>query len=84
VAFPERLSDAALVNAIGTATEAKTQALFDAGIEGTGTATDALCVLCPPGGKAHAYGGPRSLWGGRLARVVYRAVRSGCQSEGPS
>jgi adenosylcobinamide amidohydrolase len=84
VAFPERLSDAALVNAIGTATEAKTQALWDAGIEGTGTATDALCVLCPPGGDAHAYGGPRSLWGGRLARVVYRAVRAGCQSVEPS
>ena len=84
VAFPERLSDAALVNAVGTATEAKAQALWDAGIEGTGTATDALCVLCPPGGDAHAYGGPRSQWGGRLARVVYRAVRAGCQSVEPS
>jgi len=84
VALPERLSDAALVNAIGTATEAKTQALWDAGIDGTGTATDALCVLCPPHGDAHAYGGPRSLWGGRLARVVYRAVRAGCQSVEPS
>jgi adenosylcobinamide amidohydrolase len=84
VALPERLSDAALVNAIGTATEAKTQALWDAGIDGTGTATDALCVLCPSAGDAHAYGGPRSLWGGRVARVVYRAVRAGCQSVEPS
>jgi adenosylcobinamide amidohydrolase len=84
VALPERLSDAALVNAIGTATEAKAQALWDAGIEGTGTATDALCVLCPPTGDVHAYGGPRSLWGGRLARVVYRAVRAGCPPAGPS
>jgi adenosylcobinamide hydrolase len=84
VALPERLSDAALVNAIGTATEAKTQALWDAGIDGTGTATDALCVLCPTGGDTHAYGGPRSLWGGRLARVVYRAVRAGCPSVDPS
>jgi adenosylcobinamide hydrolase len=84
VALPERLSDAALVNAIGTATEAKTQALWDAGIDGTGTATDAVCVLCPPAGDAHAYGGPRSLWGGRLARVVYRAVRAGCPSVEPS
>ena len=84
VALPERLSDAALVNAIGTATEAKTQALWDAGVDGTGTATDALCVLCPIDGHAHAYGGPRSLWGGRLARVVYRAVRAGCRSMGPS
>jgi adenosylcobinamide hydrolase len=84
VALPERLSDAALVNAIGTATEAKTQALWDAGIDGTGTATDALCVLCPSAGEAHAYGGPRSLWGARVARVVYRAVRAGCQSVEPS
>jgi adenosylcobinamide hydrolase len=84
VALPERLSDAALVNAIGTATEAKAQALWDAGIDGTGTATDALCLLCPPHGDAHAYGGPRSLWGGRLARVVYRAVRAGCRSVPPS
>jgi adenosylcobinamide hydrolase len=84
VALPERLSDAALVNAIGTATEAKTQALWDAGIDGTGTATDALCVLCPSAGDAHAYGGPRSLWGGRLARVIYRAVRAGCHSVEPS
>jgi adenosylcobinamide amidohydrolase len=83
VALPERLTDAALVNAIGTATEAKTQALWDAGIEGTGTATDALCLLCPPSGDAHAYGGPRSLWGGRLARVVYRAVRAGCRPVEP-
>ena len=52
--------------------------------DGTGTATDALCVLCPSGGDAHAYGGPRSLWGGPLARVVYRAVRAGCQSVEPS
>jgi adenosylcobinamide hydrolase len=84
VALPERLSDAALVNSISTATEAKTQALRDAGIDGTGTATDALCILCPPGGDAHPYGGPRSLWGARLARVVYRAVRAGCRPVGPS
>ena len=32
----------------------------------------------------HAYGGPRSLWGGRLARVVYRAVRAGCQAVQPA
>jgi adenosylcobinamide amidohydrolase len=84
VALPERLSDAALVNAIGTATEAKTQALWDAGVDGTGTATDALCLLCPPRGDAHAYGGPRSLWGARLARVVYHAVRVGCAPVEPS
>ena len=39
---PERLSDAALVNAVATVTEAKAQALADLGLDATGTATDAL------------------------------------------
>jgi len=77
VLLPERLSDAALVNAIATATEAKTQALWEAGIPGTGTATDAVCIACPEGGAPHAFGGPRSVWGARLARAVHAAVRSG-------
>lgn len=79
VAFvPERLSDAALVNAVVTLTEAKTQALIDAGVAGTGTASDAVCVLCRPGGAAEPFCGPRSLWGARLARATYRAVSAGC------
>jgi len=82
ISLPQRLSDAALVNAVGTATEAKTQALWDAGVPGTGTATDAMCILCPPDGPAHAYGSPRSTWGARLARAVYRAVLTGCPTMG--
>jgi adenosylcobinamide amidohydrolase len=78
IALPERLSDAALVNAVSTATEAKTQALWQAGVGGTGTPTDAVCIVCPAKGSAHPYGGPRSTWGARLARAVYRAVLSGC------
>jgi adenosylcobinamide hydrolase len=76
--LPERLGEPALVNAVVTATEAKTQALWDAGIAGTGTASDAICILCPDRGEAHAFGGPRSLWGSRLARAVHRAVLDGC------
>ena len=72
--LPERLSDGALVNAIATATEAKVQALHDLGIDATGTATDAVCLLCPNDGRAHDFGGPRSLWGSRLARAVHAAV----------
>lgn len=74
---PERLSDAALVNAVATATEAKAQALWEAGIRGTGTATDAICVACPHDGAPHAFGGPRSTWGARLARAVRAAVAAG-------
>jgi adenosylcobinamide hydrolase len=74
---PERLSDAALVNAVATATEAKSQALADLGIDGTGTATDAVCILCPDEGRPHAFGGPRSIWGARLARAVHAGVLDG-------
>lgn len=77
VSLPERLSDAALVNAVATATEAKAQALWDAGIPGTGTATDALCIVCPEEGRPHDFGGPRSTWGARLARAVHAAVLAG-------
>ena len=77
VVVPERLSDAALVNAVATATEAKAQAVWEAGIPGTGTATDAVCIACPDEGPAAAFGGPRSVWGARLARAVHRAVLDG-------
>jgi adenosylcobinamide amidohydrolase len=73
---PVGLSDAALVNAVVTATEAKTQALVEAGVPGTGTASDAVVVACPPGGH-EPYGGPRSRWGARLARAVHAAVTQG-------
>jgi adenosylcobinamide hydrolase len=80
VVLPERLSDAALVNAVATATEAKAQALFEAGIPGTGTATDAVCVVCPDDGPPHAFGGPRSAWGARVARAVHASVAGGLRS----
>ncbi len=77
---PVPLSDAALVNAVLTATEAKTQALFEAGVPGTGTASDSICVACPepaPGTPGEPFGGPRSPWGSRLARAVHAAVAAG-------
>ena len=73
---PAPLDDAALVNAVVTATEAKVQALGEAGVPGTGTASDAVVVLADPGG-GEPYGGPRSRWGARLARAVHAAVRAG-------
>ncbi|MEJ3742202.1 adenosylcobinamide amidohydrolase [Actinomycetes bacterium KLBMP 9797] len=77
VSVPVRLSEAALVNAVATATEAKAQALWDLDVRATGTATDAVCVLCPTAGPAAAYGGPRSEWGARIARSVHATVRKG-------
>jgi len=79
VVLPERLSDAALVNAVATATEAKAQALWDCRIPATGTATDAVCIACPDEGRPHAFGGPRSVWGARLARAVHAALRAGAR-----
>ncbi|MFG1742254.1 adenosylcobinamide amidohydrolase [Micromonospora chalcea] len=74
---PERLGDAALVNAVATATEAKAQAIWELGLPATGTPTDAVTVLCPADGDPAPYGGPRSAWGAPLARAVHAAVRSG-------
>ncbi|MEV5133263.1 adenosylcobinamide amidohydrolase [Mesorhizobium sp. B2-3-3] len=76
VTLPVALSDAAMVNAVATATEAKVQALLDAGLDCSGTPTDAVCVAAPdPGGHpGEPFAGPRSVWGARLARAVHRAV----------
>jgi adenosylcobinamide hydrolase len=82
VVLPVALADAALVNAVLTATEAKTQALAEAGVPGTGTASDSICIACPePHGDTddpgEPCGGPRSPWGSRLARAVHAAVATG-------
>lgn len=75
--LPVRLSDAAMVNVIATIAEAKAQALAEIGVEATGTASDATCVLCPLDGPAEPYGGPRSTWGARVARAVCAGIRTG-------
>jgi len=78
VAFlPVRHSEAALANILCTVTEAKVQALLDGGVPGTGTASDAVTVLCPASGPAQPFGGPRSEYGSRVARAVYAALRCG-------
>jgi adenosylcobinamide hydrolase len=78
VAFlPARLTDAALVNAVATVTEAKAQALFEHGVPGTGTASDALCILVPGSGPVESFGGPRSPVGSPLARAAHRAIADG-------
>ncbi|WP_432127292.1 adenosylcobinamide amidohydrolase [Streptomyces sp. bgisy082] len=84
VSLPVPLTDAALVNAVATATEAKTQALVGLGADASGTPTDAVCVAAPStggdgaGSFAEPFAGPRSLWGARLARAVHRATREAC------
>ena len=77
VFLPVRHTDAALANMLCTVTEAKVQAFLDGGVPGTGTASDAVTVLCPPSGPAEPFGGPRSELGARVARATYAALRSG-------
>ena len=79
------LSDAALVAAVQTATEAKAQALADAGVRAlnhhgpaTGTATDAICVATPPGAEV-AFAGPATAIGAAIAHAVHGAVLSGAR-----
>ncbi len=79
IQVPVRLADAALVNAVISVSEAKVQALLDADVPATGTASDAVAVVCPPDGPAEPFGGPRSTWGARLARAVYAATLRGAR-----
>lgn len=81
VELPVALSDAALVNAVATATEAKVQALLDAGLDCSGTPTDAVCVAAPEPGPdgGEPFAGPRSPWGARIARAVHTAVLAGAR-----
>lgn len=78
---PEPVADAALVNLVATVAEAKAQAFADAGLAGTGTPSDAVVVCCPaapaPDDDDHRYGGPRSTWGGRVARAAHTAIAAG-------
>lgn len=77
VQVPVALSPSAAVNAVMTATEAKTQALIESGVPGTGTASDAVLVCWPPTVPAEPFAGPRSTWGARIARAVHAAVVAG-------
>jgi adenosylcobinamide amidohydrolase len=77
VPAPCRCVNAAYVNAVMTATEAKTQALLEAGFGATGKASDAICIATPESGEPEDFAGPRSLWGARIARAVHSAMHTG-------
>jgi len=87
VVVGEPLTDAGLAGALQTAVEAKAQALADARVRAanaggwaTGTATDSVCVACPPGGRDE-FAGPATAVGGNLARAVHAAVLAGAVAE---
>jgi adenosylcobinamide amidohydrolase len=83
VGVPVPLEPGALVNAVTTATEAKSQALIEHGVPATGTASDAICVACPADGAAEAFAGPRAPVGSRIARAVHSAVSAGAAAGWP-
>lgn len=85
VVVDEPLTDAGLVNALQMAVEAKAQALAAARVPAanadgyaTGTATDSVCVACPPGRRV-PFAGPVTQVGAELALAVLEAVRSGAE-----
>jgi adenosylcobinamide hydrolase len=87
VATGAPLTDAGLAGALQTAVEAKAQALADAGVRAgnggrfaTGTATDSVCVACPPGASV-PFAGPATRVGAELARAVHAAVLEGAVAE---
>lgn len=84
LAIDGRMTDAALVNAVITATEAKTAALQDLGVldaenglAATGTTTDAVVLGASQRVDwplLHAYAGTATDLGGTIGRLVYAAV----------
>lgn len=84
LAVDGRLTPAALVNAVITATEAKTAALADLGVRdaenglaATGTTTDAVVLGASQRAGwplLHAYAGTATDLGGTVGRLVYAAV----------
>jgi adenosylcobinamide amidohydrolase len=82
VQLPVGLDPGASVNAVITATEAKAQALATRGVQGTGTATDAVTIVWPAEAPAERFAGPRSRWGARIAQAVYQAVWAGAEPRG--
>ncbi|MFC4811189.1 adenosylcobinamide amidohydrolase [Paenibacillus sp. GCM10023250] len=86
------MSAAAMVNAVITATEAKSAALHDRGImdplhglPATGTTTDAIVVGASQTdrhGRTHRYAGAATALGDAIARLVYATVEEAVRTQG--
>ena len=75
--LPVGLEPGAAVNATMTITEAKVQALVEAGIDGTGTATDAVVVTWPAAASRERFCGRGQCGaGGSPLRCTTRCVRA--------
>jgi iron complex transport system ATP-binding protein len=82
-----KLTRAAMVNAIITATEAKTAVLNEMAIRtadgglATGTSTDTVTVAMTGLGPAQPYAGPATVLGWLIAQTVRQAVRESLLAE---
>lgn len=70
-----RVSKSGMLNAIITATEAKSKALFELGYKFTGTNTDAIVVLSTMKGKYEKYTGPATNLGQSIWKCVSEGVK---------
>lgn len=75
------LSEAALIEAITIAAEARTAAILDAGVRRsgvaiTGTGTDCIVVAAPRGGSVR-FAGMHTAVGEALGASIYKAMRDG-------
>jgi len=81
------LSPSALVNAVITATEAKTMVLTEwdvrtpDGDPASGTSTDSVVVACTQGGTGLSYAGPATTVGWLVARTVRAAITRLCREK---
>jgi adenosylcobinamide hydrolase len=82
VILPKPLTDAAKVNAVIAATEAKTAALNDLGYKETGTTSDSVAIICPTMGERVPYAGTGFGLGICLAQAVRSAVRKSLIARG--
>jgi len=76
------MTDAALLETLSIATQARTTAVIETGYTlpsgvATGTGTDCIAVAAPPGGTPYA--GLHTPVGEAVGRAVYDAVRTGAQ-----
>jgi adenosylcobinamide hydrolase len=82
-----RMSEGALASAIITATEAKAKALFEMGLEFTGTTTDAVAVLCEERETGigevpfYEYSGTATEIGHSIYRCVKKGVAEGIKRQ---
>lgn len=76
------LTETAMIEAMSIATQARTAAVMDVGLNlptgrATGTGTDCIVIACPPGDTLYA--GLHTDVGEAIGRAVYGAVSKGAQ-----